>query len=656
MEQAKTLAGGRDLSIPICFLLVLTLVLLANAWIVDDAYITFRTVDNFRQGHGLTWNPEERVQVYTHPLWMLLVSLFYLITSEFFFTVIVLSVLLTAASVCIVWATVTHKFLAQKWKGLLLVFSLISSKAFVDYASSGLENSLSYLIASVFLLKFLPLRQKQQVDDRRIGIFFFLASLAFLNRADTILLYLPALLYLLYSARFMSKLALGRSIVVATLPATLWVLFSLLYYGFPFPNTAYAKVFATGFPLAWTVHRGFEYLANSFSWDTASYVLLCSAIWISLKKRSPMVISVMVGIVLYILFVVCSGASATHMSGRFFSVPFFMAIILLVNGISNRWLGFVGCASLAVYMAWSPISAVKFGTPLYRAYPQKRSYVDTKWGALNEGAALINWRPGKKMPDHIWYRYGEKIKRQSAWIHVGGAFGGEAIGFAGFAAGPEKYLIDRVGLGDPLLARLPAVQPSHIDGWKSGHFHRRIPAGYVETHALGKNMLREAGIRLYYDYLHRITRGPLFRWDRLIVILKINLGRYQPLLAGAIRETVPIELGGERVPHNEQIEARIQKIVSKWDHTDQRNMFGGVCHLLNGNMFCGVYKDFLILRLGEENGTRALAMPHVRPFDITGRPMKGWVMVGQEGFQRDDELANWLGQARELAGSLPAKQ
>ena len=109
------------------------------------------------------------------------------------------------------------------------------------------------------------------------------------------------------------------------------------------------------------------------------------------------------------------------------------------------------------------------------------------------------------------------------------------------------------------------------------------------------------------------------------------------------------------MPYNEKIEARIKEIVSSWKNTDQKNMFGGVCHLLNGNMFCGVYKDFLILRLGKENGDKALALPHVKPFDITGRPMKGWVMVEQSGFQGDHDLESWLNQAREFAGSLPAK-
>jgi TfoX/Sxy family transcriptional regulator of competence genes len=107
--------------------------------------------------------------------------------------------------------------------------------------------------------------------------------------------------------------------------------------------------------------------------------------------------------------------------------------------------------------------------------------------------------------------------------------------------------------------------------------------------------------------------------------------------------------------YSEEIEARIKKIVSGWKNTDDKKMFGGVCHLLNGNMFCGVYKDFLILRLGESNSMDALELPFVMPFDITGRPMKGWVMVESKGFKMDSELKAWLNKAKEFAKTLPSK-
>lgn len=109
------------------------------------------------------------------------------------------------------------------------------------------------------------------------------------------------------------------------------------------------------------------------------------------------------------------------------------------------------------------------------------------------------------------------------------------------------------------------------------------------------------------------------------------------------------------MPYSEQIEARIKKLISSWKNTDHKNMFGGMCHLLNGNMFCGVYKDFLIIRLGVRNATKALELPFVRPFDITGKPMKGWIMVEQDGFPTDDHLLSWLNQAKDFVSSLPSK-
>ena len=109
------------------------------------------------------------------------------------------------------------------------------------------------------------------------------------------------------------------------------------------------------------------------------------------------------------------------------------------------------------------------------------------------------------------------------------------------------------------------------------------------------------------------------------------------------------------MPYDEGLEDRIKKVVSKWDQTEAKKMFGGICHLLHGNMFCGVYKDYLILRLGEEKAAMALESPFVKPFDITGRAMKGWVMVEDKGFTTDDQLKAWLNQAREFIETLPAK-
>src|SRR5262245_34627688 len=72
-----------------------------NAWLGDDAFITFRTAQNLAEGYGPRWNPHERVQTYTHPLWMLLVSAAFRVTGEFYFTVLALSLAATIAAVVV---------------------------------------------------------------------------------------------------------------------------------------------------------------------------------------------------------------------------------------------------------------------------------------------------------------------------------------------------------------------------------------------------------------------------------------------------------------------------------------------------------------------------------------------------------------------------
>lgn len=109
------------------------------------------------------------------------------------------------------------------------------------------------------------------------------------------------------------------------------------------------------------------------------------------------------------------------------------------------------------------------------------------------------------------------------------------------------------------------------------------------------------------------------------------------------------------MPYNTVIDERIRAVVGEWRETSSKKMFGGVCHLLRGNMLCGVYRDFMILRLGEEGAAAALRGMHVRVFDITGRPMKGWVMVEEKGFRTEKSLREWLEQARAFVRTLPPK-
>jgi len=87
----------------------------------------------------------------------------------------------------------------------------------------------------------------------------------------------------------------------------------------------------------------------------------------------------------------------------------------------------------------------------------------------------------------------------------------------------------------------------------------------------------------------------------------------------------------------------------------EKKMFGGVGFLLNGNMACGVNKDNLLVRVDPEKHIALLKKPHTNPFHMTGRPMKGWLVVEADGVKTDKQLSTWVKEGVEFASTLPAK-
>ena len=107
--------------------------------------------------------------------------------------------------------------------------------------------------------------------------------------------------------------------------------------------------------------------------------------------------------------------------------------------------------------------------------------------------------------------------------------------------------------------------------------------------------------------------------------------------------------------YDEELAQRVRKLLAPLDNVQERKMFGGLAFMLNGNMCCGVERDNLMLRVGPEQYDDALARPHARVFDFTGRPMRGFVYVESEGLATDTALREWVSTAVAFAGSLPPK-
>lgn len=110
------------------------------------------------------------------------------------------------------------------------------------------------------------------------------------------------------------------------------------------------------------------------------------------------------------------------------------------------------------------------------------------------------------------------------------------------------------------------------------------------------------------------------------------------------------------MPYNTDLEEHIEEAVAGWRGMEKKKMFGGLCYLVNGNMCFGVWKDFLIVRMAAETAREKLKGKGVRQFDITGKPMKGWVMVDKSGWGKKKELMNWLDIGKSHALTLPVKK
>ena len=106
---------------------------------------------------------------------------------------------------------------------------------------------------------------------------------------------------------------------------------------------------------------------------------------------------------------------------------------------------------------------------------------------------------------------------------------------------------------------------------------------------------------------------------------------------------------------DERLAERIRGTLGRRKGVVEKRMFGGVAFLLNGNMCVGVHKTELMVRLAPEETDAALSQPHTHRFDLTGRPMKGWILVKPAGLKTDATLSKWVQIAAKYAASLPAK-
>lgn len=529
-------------------LALLAAAVLRVAWVAEDAYITFRTVDNLLDGFGLRWNPEERVQAYTHPLWMFLLAASGLVTRNLFLSSIATGVACTLAAAAII----AFRAARSGWHAALALSILAGSMAFRDFSTSGLENPLAHLLLVLFLMLALTRERPPMLA------LSLLVSAICLNRLDHAVLIGPVYAWCFYRSPD------ARAAIIGLIPLLAWEAFSIYYYGVPFPNTAYAKL-STGLDSSMLARQGVLYLRNSFFWDPLTLTAIEAGALAAIFSRRGTERAVACGMAAHALYVIRIGGD--FMSGRFLTAPLIAAVVLLAR-MEFRWLRppawRIGLAAAAL-----------LGLAGLRHHPDFDDAGVADERRVYHAVSLAEYREGPAFPVHPYHDNAKTELRRGDHVVFN-----QNIGIMGYKMGRRAHIVDLLALSDPLLARLP-MQPQP---WRVGHYMRDVPAGYRETLQSGVNRITDPGLAKLWDDLVLAARadpGAPGRWN---AIWRINTGAHDR----AVRDwaaPVPVAYGDSAIRQVDYrgIEVALpQRTTSNIDIVCEANDFYFVVFLRGG--------------------------------------------------------------------------
>jgi len=486
-----------------------------DAWLCDDAFITLRVVDNFQNDFGLRWNVVERVQVFTHPLWCLALLAVGGVFENLPLALLWFSIIVSIAA----FALIVPRPGRSNSDLILLALMIPASKGAVQYATSGLEGPLSFLLLALLVLACGGLAPEWNRRDRLVPL---LAAAVVLTRQDLILVVTPL------CVAWIARKGIRRAVVPLLAGAgavSAWELFSFFYYGSLVPNTALAKL-NTGMPASEKMVQGLRYVGDFALRDPAGFLILASClVYLVAVRKDLKARTVAGGIVLYVFYIVSIGGD--FMSGRFFTAPVFLAVAETVRTVGERsrvpataisGAGIAAVLLVAVHLlGFNGFSAEVISSN--GIADERKFYAPAlSLGALHEGRNIqrVGWVHDAKE----W-----RDKGPSGLIT-------DTVGLSGYFGGPSIHILDVMALSDPLLSRLPAMSDSRV-----GHFERRLPAGYKESLLSGQLEIEDPDLNEYCQVLWNVTRGPVWSTSRLGESAQLFAGTYDPLLDSYLSRT-----------------------------------------------------------------------------------------------------------------------
>ena len=290
-----------------------------------------------------------------------------------------------------------------------------------------------------------------------------------INRLDNGIMLLPALAWVIFSRGFRRSLS---PVLLGMMPLIAWELFAIVYYGFPFPNSAYAKL-STGIPTILYARQGFFYLVDSIGMDPLTIPILLSGILLPFLNRDRIGYPIAIGLSVHIFYVLRVGGD--FMTGRFLSVPFLVAAALIVRRYVPSF-GTVGasafCGAVLAVGLFSSLSPMKSDVNYTYDFSKMFNGICDERGYYYQDTGLLRAEAGRDMRNCGLVEGGRGQRAQKKQVITA-----NQAGIFSFYAGPDVHIVDLFGMGDPLIARLPI---ENINEWRIGHFERRFPNGYFQ--------------------------------------------------------------------------------------------------------------------------------------------------------------------------------
>ncbi|MCR5267286.1 MAG: glycosyltransferase family 39 protein [Lachnospiraceae bacterium] len=498
-------------------------VITALAWQSDDAYHAYVMAKNLVLGNGFVYNVGERVTATTCPLFTLIIAAGYFVFRKMFLVSLLICIVFSAAA----YGIVLKHFCRTKQQVIGSFFVLTGSSCFISYTTAGLENCLLFFLAALFLKVYFG---KERYGAKDLFVLAILVALIATTRMDAVLLIAPMAVYAYLAKRenvsFIKAVFIGLG---GLSPFVIWELFSVFYYGFFVPNTAFVKL-GTGIPETEYIKRGIMFFLTSAFCDVLLIAVPLFVIVLSVFAGKWKERYLSIGIVFYLIYVIWVGGD--FMLGRHFTVLFFMALITFLHMQNADFFGHrpkicssFAAAILVLGLLCNLVSPVI--TTQYLFGNGNSPIADERAGYFHYTSLFNNTlsylKTGKLVLRDAWNEAGIDEFRQ--WEQPGGIL--RMVSGISMYYNSDLYLNDQYALGDPFLSKLPAVLE---ENWRIGHMWREVPEGYYESAYTNENHVEDPNLHQYLDVIRLITRGELTDPERIRAIVDINLGKYDYLI------------------------------------------------------------------------------------------------------------------------------